>query len=154
MTDFNKAFAKARKEKGAKGTFEYKGKKYNTARKDDPGQKKQERKQDVSSKNYNIQDVSKIQENKKGKFVTGVPDQGSVKDTTYLPKGMKHYSGKQYKKGDWLDETDFEEKVGKSSPGKYSPFKMKAAAYGNSPMKKNFGVGEKESPKEIDNPNK
>jgi hypothetical protein len=26
----------------------------------------------------------------------------------------------------------------------YTPFKMKAALYGNSPMKKNFGVGEKE----------
>ena len=118
------------------------------------------RKEDVSqAKGYNIQDVSKVQENKKGKFVTGVPDQGSVKDTTYLPKGMKHYSGKEYKKGDWLDETDYEEKIGKSNPkgksgAKYTPFKMKAAGYGNSPMKKNFGVGEKESPKEIDNPNR
>ena len=29
-------------------------------------------------------------------------------------------------------------------PGKYAPFKMRAASHGNSPMKKNFGVGEKE----------
>jgi hypothetical protein len=111
------------------------------------------RKEDVSqAKGYNIQDVSTVQENKKGKFVTGVPDQGSVKDTTYLPKGMKHYSGKEYKKGDYLDETDYEEKIGKSNPkgktgtagAKYAPFKMRAASHGNSPMKKNFGVGEKE----------
>ena len=125
---------------------------------------KKKRKQQVTPRRYIIQDVSKIQENKKGKFVTGVPDQGSVKDTTYLPKGMKHHSGREYKKGDWLDETDFEERLTKDkaseifkkkdNPGKYTPFKMKAASYGNSPMKKNFGVGEKESPKEIDNPNR
>ena len=29
-------------------------------------------------------------------------------------------------------------------PGKYAPFKMRAASHNNSPMKKNFGVGTKE----------
>ena len=78
-----------------------------------PGHKKE----DVTSKSYGIQNVSKVQENKKGKFITGLNKdfvgQGGTSDTTYLPKKMKHYSGKEYKKGDHLDETDFEEKIGK-----------------------------------------
>ena len=35
-SEFEKAFASARKEQGAGGEFEFKGKKYSTARKDDP----------------------------------------------------------------------------------------------------------------------
>ncbi len=141
---------------------------------------KKKRKQQVTPRNYIIQDVSEVQENKNGKFVTG-KDGGTFKgntsrDTTYLPPKFKRYDGHEYKKGDLMDETDFEERLTKDkaseifkpkkdnpgkytkpkkdNPGKYTPFKMKAASYGNSPMKKNFGVGEKESPKEIDNPNR
>jgi hypothetical protein len=33
-----------------------------------------------------------------------------------------------------------------ASPLEYAPFKMKAADYGNSPMQKNFGVGDSEMP--------
>lgn len=33
-----------------------------------------------------------------------------------------------------------------ASPLEYAPFKMKAADYGNSPMRKNFGVGDSEMP--------
>ena len=71
------------------------------------------RSQNVNAKDYLIEDVSKVQENDKGLFVTGREDgsfiNNSVMDTTYLPRGAQHYSGKEYKKGDWLDETDFEE---------------------------------------------
>ena len=71
------------------------------------------RSQNVNAKDYIIQDVSEVQENEKGKFVTGLDDgsfpNNSTSDTTYIPDAAKHYSGKKYKKGDHLDETDFEE---------------------------------------------
>jgi hypothetical protein len=71
------------------------------------------RSQNVNAKDYLIEDVSKVQENDKGLYVTGREDgsfsNNSVMDTTYLPRGAQHYSGNEYKKGDWLDETDFEE---------------------------------------------
>tara|TARA_R110000823_G_scaffold262073_1_gene382733 strand:+ start:390 stop:740 length:351 start_codon:yes stop_codon:yes gene_type:complete len=67
----------------------------------------------VTTEGYGIQNVSKIQEDKKGLFMTGLnndfSNQEGTSDTTYIPKGMKHYSGKTYKKGDYMDETDFEE---------------------------------------------
>lgn len=92
-----------------------------------PGHKKGTRKQDVTSKDYIIQDVSKVQENKKGKFITGLDDgtfsNNTSKDTTYLPPNMKSYSGKEYKKGDYMDETDFDERIGKK-PKKKSPNKI------------------------------
>ena len=69
----------------------------------------------VNADTYGVQNVSKIQENKKGKYITGLDKefkgQGGTSDTTYIPKDMKHYSGKKYKKGDYIDETDFEEKI-------------------------------------------
>ena len=71
------------------------------------------RSQNVNAKDYLIEDVSKVQKDDKGLFVTGREDgsfiNNSVADTTYLPRGAKHYSGREYKKGDYLDETDFEE---------------------------------------------
>ena len=78
-------------------------------------QKKKEKElpKKVTAEGYGIQNVSKIQEDKKGLFMTGLrkdfANQEGTSDTTYIPKGMKHYSGKTYKKGDYMDETDFEE---------------------------------------------
>ena len=67
----------------------------------------QGRSQNVNAKDYIIQDVSEVQENEKGKYVTGLNDgsfsNNSTSDTTYIPNN----SG--YKDGDYLDETDFEE---------------------------------------------
>ena len=40
------------------------------------------------------------------------------------------------------------------SPLEYTPFKMKAADYGNSPMRKNFGIGDSEMPIEMQSPGK
>lgn len=80
----------------------------NTNPKDSEG-----RSQNVNAKDYLIEDVSEVQKNDKGLFVTGLDDgnfsNNSTQDTTYLPRGAQHWSGKDYKKGDHLDETDFEE---------------------------------------------
>jgi hypothetical protein len=57
-----------------------------------------------------------VKEDKKGQYVVNENPQ-SVKDTLRFPKGTKHYSGKPYKPGQLIDETDFEEiikKVNKS----------------------------------------
>ena len=68
---------------------------------------KKGRSQNVNAKDYIVEDVSEVQENKKGKYVTGLNDgsfpNNSTSDTTYIPND----SG--YKAGDWLDETEFEE---------------------------------------------
>ena len=80
----------------------------NTNPKDSEG-----RSQNVNAKDYLIEDVSKVQENDKGLYVTGREDgsfsNNSVMDTTYLPRGAQHWSGSKYKKGDYIDQTDFEE---------------------------------------------
>ena len=147
MSDFKKAFAKARKEKGADGTFKYKGKKYNTARADDPSMHGQEMKR-TKGKLHTIEGHSWSTGDKKRK----VSDPHGHATKEYPSDDKKyHYTKKK----------DGSLKITGSSPNKastgytpYTPFKMKAASHGNSPMKKNFGVGEKESPKELDSPNK
>ena len=70
----------------------------------------------VTAKDYIIQDVSKVQKDDKGLYVTGLDDgsfaNNSVQDTSYLPPNATLYNeegGKKYKEGDYLDETDFEE---------------------------------------------
>ncbi len=63
-----------------------------------------------------LQDMGAVKEDKKGQYVVNENPQ-SVKDTLRFPKGTKHYSGKPYKSGQLIDETDFEEiikKVNKS----------------------------------------
>ena len=74
---------------------------------------KKGRSQNVNAKDYLIEDVSEVQKNKKGKYVTGLNDgsfsNNSTSDTTYIPNDAKRYDGHTYKKGDLLDETDFEE---------------------------------------------
>ena len=68
---------------------------------------KKGRSQNVNAKDYMVDDVSEVQENKKGKYVTGLNGgnfpNNSTSDTTYIPNN----SG--YKAGDLLDETEFEE---------------------------------------------
>ena len=47
---------------------------------------------------------------------------------------------------------EVKQKVTTRTPIPYSPFRMKAADYGNSPMRKNygqFGVGSSESPRKV-----
>tara|TARA_R100001163_G_scaffold58530_1_gene46869 strand:+ start:61 stop:765 length:705 start_codon:yes stop_codon:yes gene_type:complete len=63
-----------------------------------------------------LQDMGAVKEDKKGQYVVNENPQ-SVKDTLRFPKDTKHYSGKPYKPGQLIDETDFEEiikKVNKS----------------------------------------
>ena len=40
------------------------------------------------------------------------------------------------------------------SPLEYTPFKMKAKDYGNSPMRKNFGIGDSEMAIKTESPGK
>tara|TARA_R110002167_G_C12583914_1_gene643661 strand:+ start:625 stop:1113 length:489 start_codon:yes stop_codon:yes gene_type:complete len=70
----------------------------------------------VTAKDYIIQDVSEIQKDDKGLYVTGLDDgsflNNTSRDTSYLPPNATLYNeegGKKYKEGDYLDETDFEE---------------------------------------------
>ena len=104
------------------------------------------------------ENTSEIKKDKKGKdyslamhsTTAGVTKGDTIRPHANTPRAGGYISGGDYKAkktGDKSFQMD-------PPPNKYTPFKMKAAAYGNSPMKKNFGVGEKESPKEIDNPNR
>ena len=81
-------------------------------------QKKTDKKlpKNVTAEDYIIQDVSEVQKDDKGLYVTGLNDgsfaNNSVQDTSYLPPNATLYNeegGKKYKEGDYLDETDFEE---------------------------------------------
>jgi len=63
-----------------------------------------------------LQDMGAVKEDKKGQYVVNENPQ-SVKDTLRFPKGTKHYSGKPYKPGQLIDESDYEDiikKVNKS----------------------------------------
>jgi len=111
------------------------------------------------------ENTSKIKKDKKGK------DYALVKENSVnFAKGDTIRPGKAPRVGKHIMGGDYKTKAlgnknykitGDISPNKastgytpYTPFKMKAANHDNSPMKKNFGVGEKESPKELDSPNK
>ena len=70
----------------------------------------------VTAEDYIVQDISEVQKNEKGLYITGLDDgsfpNNSVQDTSYLPPNATLYNekgGKKYKEGDYLDETDFEE---------------------------------------------
>jgi len=63
-----------------------------------------------------LQDMGAVKKDKKGQYVVNENPQ-SVKDTLRFPKGTKHYSGKPYKPGQLIDESDYEDiikKVNKS----------------------------------------
>ena len=63
-----------------------------------------------------LQDMGAVKEDKKGQYVVN-ENATSVSDTLRFPKGTKHYSGKPYKKGQLIDESDYEDiikKVNKS----------------------------------------
>jgi len=58
-----------------------------------------------------VENVSKVQKDKKGLYTTGTPDQTwdthSVSDTTRYPKGFSDWKG-EVKEGDYIDETTHE----------------------------------------------
>lgn len=111
------------------------------------------------------ENTSKIKKDKKGKDYALVREnsvnfaKGDTIRPGKAPRVGKHIMGGDYKTKA-LGNKNYKI-TGDISPNKastgytpYTPFKMKAANHDNSPMKKNFGVGEKESPKELDSPNK
>ena len=61
-----------------------------------------------------LQDMGEIKENKKGKYVVNENPQTS-RDTLYIPKGggFKSYTGKNFKVGSLIDESDYEDIVKK-----------------------------------------
>ena len=63
-----------------------------------------------------LQDMGAVKEDEKGQYVVNENPE-SVRDTLRFPQGTKHYSGKPYKKGQLIDESDYEDiikKVNKS----------------------------------------
>jgi len=66
------------------------------------------------NQNYNevnlqdLQDMGKVKKNKKGKYVVN-ENSKTVKDTLYIPKGTKSYTGKKIKVGEMIDESDYED---------------------------------------------
>ena len=66
-----------------------------------------------------VEEVSKVQKDKKGLYVTGTEPKGSIhsvgphsiSDTTRFPKGFADYKG-PIKEGDYLDETTHEAWMG------------------------------------------
>ena len=67
-----------------------------------------------ANQNYNevnvqdLQDMGKVKKNKKGKYVVN-ENATSGKDTLYIPKGTKSYTGKEIKVGKMIDESDYED---------------------------------------------
>jgi len=74
-------------------------------RQDDPGTK---------YKAVNVQDLEdmgRIKKDKISQYVVNSNEMktGTSRDTLRLPKNAKHYSGKKYKTGQMIDESDFED---------------------------------------------
>ena len=65
----------------------------------------------------------------------------------------RHADNPNYEHGTSKEKFDYKGDK-KASPLEYAPFKMKAADYGNSPMRKNFGVGDSEMPIKTESPGK
>ena len=59
-----------------------------------------------------LQGLGAVKSDKKGQYVVNENPE-SVRDTLRFPQGTKHYSGKPYKIGETIDETDYEEIVKK-----------------------------------------
>ena len=66
------------------------------------------------NQNYNevnvqdLQGMGKVKKNKKGKYVVN-ENPTTSKDTLYIPKGTKSYTGKKIKVGKMIDESDYED---------------------------------------------
>jgi len=66
-----------------------------------------------AKQNYNevnvqdLQDMGKVKKNKKGKYVVN-ENAKTAKDTLYIPKKTKSYTGKKIKVGQMIDESDYE----------------------------------------------
>ena len=58
-----------------------------------------------------LEDMGKVKSDKKGKYVVNSDEMktGSSRDTLRLPRGAKHYTGRDYKVGEMIDESDFED---------------------------------------------
>ena len=58
-----------------------------------------------------LEDMGAVKSNKKGKFVVNADEVKNNKpsDTLYFPKGAKHYTNRDYKVGELIDESDFED---------------------------------------------
>jgi len=54
-----------------------------------------------------LQDMGKVKKNKKGKYVVN-ENAKTAKDTLYIPKKTKSYTGKKIKVGQMIDESDYE----------------------------------------------
>jgi hypothetical protein len=67
-----------------------------------------------ANQNYNevnvqdLQDMGKVKKNKKGKYVVN-ENPKTEKDTLYIPKNTKSYTGKKIKVGEMIDESDYED---------------------------------------------
>ena len=69
---------------------------------------------DPKYKRVNVQDLEdmgRVKSDKKGKYVVNSDEMktGSSKDTLRFPRGAKHYTGRDYKVGEMIDESDFED---------------------------------------------
>ena len=66
------------------------------------------------NQNYNevnvqdLQSMGKVKKNKKGKYVVN-ENPTTLRDTLYIPKGTKSYTGKKIKVGKMIDESDYED---------------------------------------------
>ena len=55
-----------------------------------------------------LEDMGAVKEDKKGQYVVNISSNPKPSDTLRFPKGTKHHSGKPYKKGQLIDETDYD----------------------------------------------
>jgi hypothetical protein len=58
-----------------------------------------------------LEDMGAVKSDKKGQYVVNSDEMktGSSRDTLRLPRGAKHYTGRKYKTGELIDESDFED---------------------------------------------
>ncbi len=58
-----------------------------------------------------LEDMGAVKSDKKGMFVVNSDEMktGTSRDTLRLPRGAKHYTGRDYKIGELIDESDFED---------------------------------------------
>ena len=58
-----------------------------------------------------LEDMGRIKKDKISQYVVNSNEMktGTSRDTLRLPKDAKHYSGKKYKTGQMIDESDFED---------------------------------------------
>ena len=58
-----------------------------------------------------LEDMGRVKSDKKGKYVVNSDEMktGTTRDTLRLPRGARHYTGRDYKVGEMIDESDFED---------------------------------------------